>query len=48
MLNNDILIKPIKNKYNESFKIKPPATYKGNIPVLPELRRDLKFWSLIF
>jgi len=48
MLNNDILIKPIKNKYNQSFKIKPPATYKGNIPVLPELRRDLKFWSLIF
>jgi len=47
MLNNNVLIKPITNKYDESFKIKPPATYKGNLPVLPELKRDLKFWNLI-
>ena len=46
-LNNQILVKAIKNKYDESFSVKPPPTYKGNIDVLPNIKRDLKFWKLI-
>jgi len=47
-LNNQILVKPMKNKYDESFNVKPPPTYKGNIPVLPNIKRDLKFWTLVY
>jgi len=46
-LNNHILVKPIKNKYDESFSVKPPPSYKGNIDVLPNFKRDIKFWKLV-
>ena len=46
-LNNDILVKKMKNKYDESFNVKAPPTYKGNIDVLPNFKRDLKFWKLV-
>jgi hypothetical protein len=46
-LNNQILIKPIKNKYDESFTVKPPPSFEGNIPVLPNFKKDLKFWRLV-
>ena len=46
-LNNHILVKPIKNKYDESFNVKPPLVYKSNLPVLPEFNRDLKWWKLV-
>ena len=46
-LNNHILVKAIKNKYDESFSVKPPPIYKGNIDVLPNFKRDIKFWKLI-
>jgi len=46
-LNNHILVKKMKNKYDESFKIKPPPSYKGNIDVLPNIKRDLKWYKWI-
>ena len=46
-LNNHILVKPIKNKYDESFSVKPPPSYNGNIPVLQNFKRDIKFWQLV-
>ena len=46
-LNDHILVKPIKNKYDESFTVRPLPVYKGNIDVLPNIKRDLKFWKLI-
>ena len=46
-LNNHILVKPIKNKYDESFNVRPLPTYKSNLPILPNYPRDLKFWKLV-
>lgn len=46
-LNNHILVKKMKNKYDESFNVKPPPVYKSNLPVLPEFKNDLKWWKLI-
>ena len=46
-LNDHILVKPIKNKYDESFNVKPPPTYKSNLPILPNYPRDLKWYKLI-
>jgi len=46
-LNNQILVKKMKKKFDESFNVKPPPTYKGNIDVLPNIKRDLRFWKLV-
>jgi len=46
-LNNQILVKATKIKYDESFSVKPPPTYKGNIDVLPNIKNDLKWWKLV-
>jgi len=46
-LNNQILVKPLKNKFDESFRIRPLPTYNANLPVLPNKTRHLKFWKLV-